>query len=211
MPPASRRLPLLEPERVSSPPLAIALDAAYRYRLEGRETVEGMDCYVVGFEPASAGRPLFRGRVWIAARGFAVVRTEAAHTGLRGPIVSSRQRDDFMAVPVGDAVAWLPARSEVHQVYEGPGHRTPIDRVLTLTRLEANPEDFAARRAAAHASTSVMVADTPTGLRYLRRAQVTTAAAETTRETAGTATRVRTMAMASSSIPTSAGRFPSPA
>jgi hypothetical protein len=191
------RLPLLEPERVTSPPLAIALDDAYRYRLEGRETAEGRDCYVVGFEPLSPARPLFRGRAWIAARGFAMVRTEAVQTGLRGPIVSSRQRDAFAAVPVGGGVAWLPARSEVHQVYEGPGHRTPIDRVLTLTRLEANPDDFAARRAAAHASASVMVADTPSGLRYLRRAPPAAAplGAEPRRETAGAASRVRTMAL----------------
>jgi hypothetical protein len=191
------RLPLLEPERVTSPPLAIALDDAYRYRLEGRETAEGQDCYVVGFEPLSPARPLFRGRAWIAARGFAMVRTEAVQTGLRGPIVSSRQRDAFAAVPVEDGVAWLPSRSEVHQVYEGPGHRTPIDRVLTLTRLEANPDDFAARRAAAHASASVMVADTPSGLRYLRRAPAAAVplGAEPRRETAGTASRVRTMAL----------------
>jgi hypothetical protein len=189
------RLPLLEPERVTSPPLAIALDAAYRYRLEGRETVDGQDCYVVGFEPASPGRPLFRGRAWIAARSFAMARTETVQTALRGPIVSSRQRDEFTAVPVADGVAWLPARSEVHQVYEGPGHRTPIDRVLTLARWEVDPEDFAARRAAAHASTSVIVADTPAGLRYLRRAPPTNAAAEPRRETLGTASSVRTMAM----------------
>ena len=190
------RLPLLEPERVTAPPMAIALDAAYRYRLEGRETVEGQACYVVGFEPASAGRPLLRGRAWIAAGSFAMVRTEAVQTGLRGPIVSSRQRDEFTAVPLGGVVAWLPARSEVHQVYEGPGHRTPIDRVLTLERLEANPGDFAARRAAAHASTSVIVADTPSGLRYLRRAPAANAAGETgSRETAGTASAVRTMAL----------------
>jgi hypothetical protein len=192
------RLPLVEPERVTAAPLAIALDPAYRYRLLGRETVEGQDCYLVGFEPPSPARPLFRGRAWIAARGFAMVRMEAVQTGLRGPIVSSRQRDEFKAVRVGDGVAWLPARSEVHQVYEGPGHRTPIDRVLTLARVEANPHDFAARRAAAHASTAVIVADTPAGLRYLRRAPTAgaaSAAADPPRETAGTASSVRTMAL----------------
>jgi hypothetical protein len=189
------QLPLLEPERVTSPPLAIALDSAYRYRLEGRERVDGEDCYVVGFEAASSGRSLFRGRAWIAVRGFAIARMEAAQTGLRGPIVSSRQRDEFEPVVVGDGVAWLLARSAVHQVYEGPGHRTPIDRVLSLTRLEANPDDFAARRASAHSSTSIIVADTPAGLHYLRRAPAATAAAEPRRVTAGTASSVRTVAM----------------
>lgn len=192
------RVPLLGPEPVAAPPLAITLGAAYRYRLDGRETVDGQDCYVVAFEPVGAARRLLRGRAWIAARGFAMVRAEAVQTGLRGPIVSAQQRDVFKAVPVGDAVAWLLSRSEVHQVYEGPGHRTPIDRVLALTRLEANPADFAARRAAAHASESVLVADTAEGLRYLRRAPAAPDAPDAVpppRQSAGTGSQVRTVAL----------------
>ena len=79
-------------------PLAITLGAAYRYRLEGREIVDGQDCYVVAFQPMDASRHLLRGRAWIAARGFAMVRDEAVQAGLRGPIVSSQQRDVFSAV-----------------------------------------------------------------------------------------------------------------
>jgi hypothetical protein len=192
------RVPLLEPERVTAPPLAITLGATYRYRLVARDTVEGQDCYVVAFEPMGASRRLLRGRVWIAARGFAMVRAEAVQTGLRGPIVSAQQRDVFTAVPVGETVAWLLSRSEVHQVYEGPGHRTPIDRVLALTRLEANPLDFAARRAAAHASESVLVAETAEGLRYLRRTPAAPGAPDAVpspRQNAGTGSRVRTVAL----------------
>jgi hypothetical protein len=189
------RLPLLEPERVTTPPLALTLDAEYRYRLDGRETAEGRDCYVVSFEPAAAGRPQLRGRAWIDARDFALVRAEAFQTGLRGPIVSSQQRDVFAPVAAGDGVAWLLSRSEIHQVYEGPGHRTPIDRVLRLQKIEADPADFGLRRAAAHASRSVIVADTASGLHYLRRAPAASGAAEQEREAAGAATRVRTLAL----------------
>jgi hypothetical protein len=189
------RLPILEPERVSAPPLVLTLDEAYRYRLEGREVAEGQDCYVVAFEPASGTGTSFRGRAWIAAKGFAMVRAEAVQTGLRGSIVSSQQRDVFAAVSVGDVVAWLPWRSEVHQVYEGAGHRTPIDRVLAFARLEPNPSDFAARRAAAHASSSILVADTPAGYRYLRRSRSPAEAGEPRRQAAGKASRVRAVAV----------------
>lgn len=164
------RLPIVEPERVSRPPMAIALDEAYRYRLAGRDRVNGENAYVVEFEPRDASRPLFRGRAWISARGFAMLRVDATQTGLRGAIVSSEQRDAFVRVAVGTESAWLLARSEVDQVYEGAGHRTPIQRVLTLDRHEPNPVDFAARLEAAHASASVMLRDTPQGFRYLRRA-----------------------------------------
>jgi hypothetical protein len=189
------RLPLLEPERVSAPPLALDRDASYRYRLQGRETIEGSDCYVVAFEPVSRDRTLPRGRAWIDARAFALVRLETAQAGLRAPIVSSEQRDAFKAVALGaDDVVWLPWRSEVHQVYEGPGHTTPIDRILQLERLEPNPADFDARRAAAHASSSVMVADTGSDLRYLRHGDGADGAAAPRRAAPGGHSRLRTVA-----------------
>ena len=46
------RLPIIEPERVASPPLAITLTSVYRYRLDGRGTVDGTPCYIIAFEPA---------------------------------------------------------------------------------------------------------------------------------------------------------------
>lgn len=188
------RLPILEPDRVAVLPLDLSLDESYRYRLDGREVAEGRDCYVVVFEPAAASGAFLRGRAWIESRGFGLVRAEAAQTGLRGPIVQSEQRDEYAAVRVGEAEAWLPRRSEVRQVYEGAAHRTPIDRVLTLARHEPNPADFAARRAAAHASPAVMLSDTAEGYRYLRRARAASGDGETTRAPAGKASRVRAMA-----------------
>src|SRR5207249_2817048 len=48
------RLPIVEPERVSEPPLAISLTEAYRYRLEGREKWRGSGGYVVSLAPRVA-------------------------------------------------------------------------------------------------------------------------------------------------------------
>lgn len=193
------RLPIVEPERVSRPPLAISLDEAYVYRLAGQERVSGQDAYVVEFEPRAPSRPLFRGRAWIAARGFAMLRVSAAQTGLRGPIVSSEQRDTFVRVPVGAETVWLLGKSEVDQVYEGAGHRTPIQRVVVIERYEANPEDFEARLRGAHASDSVMLRDTAEGFRYLRRASPGEAASEVGASArvpaSGRASSVRTLAM----------------
>jgi hypothetical protein len=160
------RLPLLEPERVASPPLAIALSDVYRYALDGRETVDGVDCYVVSFTPLDRKRSLFAGTVWIAADTFAMVKVSAMQTGLRGPIVSSEQTDLFRATADG---LWLLARSEIRQLYEGAGHRTPIHRVVAIDRQEVNPEGFAERRRTAYGSSEVMLRDTPEGFRYLKR------------------------------------------
>jgi hypothetical protein len=191
------RLPIVEPERVAAAPLAIALDRTYRYRLEGRETRAGRDCYRVAFEPAAAGASSFRGRAWIEADGFALVRLEAVQTGLRGVIVSSQQADDFAPQLHEGRTVWLPARTTVHQVYEGPGYRTPIDRLLVFDLQEPDPHDFEQRLRAAHAGDAVLLRETARGFEYLRkaRAEGSAVAGGAVRVAAGKATAVRTVAL----------------
>ena len=189
------RLPLLEAERVTSPPLTIDLTARYRYRLDGEERVDRLSCYVVAFEPLDSSQSLFRGRAWIAAGSFALVKVAAVQTGLRGAIVSSEQRDEFREVGPG---VWLLSKSDVRQIYEGAAHRTPIHRVLTIDTHVVDPPDFAARRDAAYASDAIMLRDTPDGYRYVRRrSQSSSGTGGNTvadLETADAPTRVRTIA-----------------
>jgi hypothetical protein len=158
------RLPILEPERAAAPPLAITLSDLYRYALRGEETIAGVPCYVVAFEPAAGNRSLFSGRAWIAVDSFAMVKVSAAQTGLRGAIISSEQVDEFR--PAADDI-WMLSSSDVRQIYEGAAYRTPIHRRLTISHTEIDPEDFAARRSAAYASEAVMLRDTAEGYRYL--------------------------------------------
>ncbi len=187
------RLPLLEPERVASPPLAIALNDAYRYALEQDDTVDGVRCYVVRFDPVDARRALFSGRAWIAADDFAMVRVAAVQSGLRGAIVSSEQTDAFRRERPG---VWLLQRSEVHQIYEGAGHRTPIHRVLAVERHEINPQAFDSRRQSAYASPSIMLRDTADGFRYLvRRKGEEPGSAAVEPAVAKSSERVRTVAV----------------
>ncbi len=161
------RLPIIEPERVSTPPLVITLSSAYEYRLAGRSSEAGRDCYIVAFTPRDASVPSFTGRAWIDTTGFALVRMEATQTGLRGAIVSSEQHDVFAPVRVGDAEVWLPVRSSSFQIYQAAAHRTPIHREIVTPRHEMNVSDFDARLAAAHGSNAVMLRDTPQGYRYI--------------------------------------------
>ncbi len=192
------RLPIIEPERVASLPLAIALTKAYRYALRGRETLDGVACYVVAFSPQDRDASLYRGRAWIAVDGFGLVRVSAVQTGLRGPITASEQIDVFKADGSGH---WLLAQSDVRQTYEGAAVRTPIHRLLVVDRHDVNPPDFIARRDAAYASTDVMLRDTPQGFRYLSRSRAARDAARSPATgvvsepvLAGRADRVRTLA-----------------
>ena len=135
------RLPIIEPERAAAPPLAITLDDFYRYRLEGRETIDGRRCYVVRFEPrATASASLFEGRAWIAAddvRDGRACRRRRPDSTDRS--LASEQTDEFARDGKG---IWLLARSDVHQTYEGASIRTPIHRLLVLDAHEINAPDF---------------------------------------------------------------------
>jgi hypothetical protein len=161
------RVPIVDAERVSTPPLTITLTAAYRYELAGRDRRTGRDAYVVAFSPVGAEEPSFRGRAWIDAATFALLRMEAAQTGLRGPIVSSEQHDAYVPVRVGDRDVWLVGRSSSFQVYQAAGLRTPIHREVVTPAHVVNAPDFETRLDAAHASRAVMLRDTPQGYRYL--------------------------------------------
>jgi hypothetical protein len=159
------RLPIIEPERVASPPLAITLTDVYGYDLAGRDTVDGRRCYVIAFRPRAGGASLYAGRAWIDTQTFGLVRVSAAQTGLKGPITASEQTDDYQRDTAG---RWLLARSDVRQTYEGASFRTPIHRLLILERHEINASDFVARREVAYASPDIMLRDTPEGYRYLK-------------------------------------------
>jgi hypothetical protein len=158
------QLPLIEPERVATPPLIITLDNTYRYSLAGRDHTDGAACYLVAFDGIAA-----RGRAWIDATTFALRRLETVQAGLQGAIVSSEQHDQFAPFAVDEDTVWLPVRTSVFQMYEGAGHRTPIHRVIETPTYDINPADFEARLQAAYASPHVMLRETPQGFRYLLR------------------------------------------
>jgi hypothetical protein len=188
------KLPLIEPERVATPPLTITLDEQYRYRLEGLEPLDGRATYLVSFEPRSEERSLFAGRAWIDAETFGLARIDATQTALPGPVVTSRQVDAFQMTRVGDEVLWLPARSEIHQRYETASAAIPIHRVVVLSERRVNDPAFDERLEAAHRSNAVMLRDTPEGYRYLQRPRGAATVGEPRVVARDRAQRVRTLA-----------------
>ena len=162
-------LPLIEAERISTPPLLIRLNEAYRYALAGEESVGDSRCYVVRFEPGVAGRGLAKGRAWIDTTEFTLRRLETIQRDLRGAIVSSEQIDEFGPVSVDGTTVWLPIETKIFQSYEGAGFRTPIHRTVTVGRYDVNSPAFAGQLAEAFASDNVMLRETGDGLRYLVR------------------------------------------
>ncbi|MGE5814310.1 MAG: hypothetical protein ACM36C_07480 [Acidobacteriota bacterium] len=163
------RLPIIEPERVAAPPLAITLTRAYRYHLAGKGTVNGRAAYVVTFEPVTDEATLFEGRAWIDAASFGLLRVDAVQTNLHGPITSSQQIEEFAPERMGDGIVWLLARSDIRQVYQGAGVTTPVHRVMVVDRHEINPVDLDVRLRAAEQEDTLLLRDTGEGLHYADR------------------------------------------
>jgi hypothetical protein len=163
------RLPVIEPERVAAPPLAITLTRAYRYRLAGRDTLDGRAAYVVAFDPVEDRATLFQGRAWIDSATFGVMRLDAVQTNLHGPITSSQQIEEFEPQRVGEDTVWLLARSDTRQVYQGAGVTTPIHRVMVVDRHEINPPNLDARLRDAEQKDVLLLRDTGEGLHYADR------------------------------------------
>jgi hypothetical protein len=162
-------LPLIDAERISTPPLTITLNEAYRYALDGEESIGESRCYVIRFEPSREARGLARGRAWIDTRNFTLRRLETVQRDLRSAVVSSEQVDEFGRVDAAGTVVWLPMETRIFQSYEGAGLRTPIHRTIAVRQYQVNSPTFEARLANAFASDNVMLRDTPDGLRYLVR------------------------------------------
>jgi outer membrane lipoprotein-sorting protein len=51
--------------------------ANYKFSLESTDSVDGRSCYVLAVEPLTGNKLLYRGRIWVDAADFAVVRIEA--------------------------------------------------------------------------------------------------------------------------------------
>ncbi len=166
-------LPLLQPEKVADMPLALTLDDTYRYTLAGEDTVRGIPCWALDFEPRAAAtdKPAYAGRVWVARDGFAAVRVRTRQLNLTAEIQAVDETADFtdVAAPDGGPPLRLPTRTTGQWILKTFSRTTVIEResVLTDVRLDAGP--FREERAAAFASKDTMVRDTEKGVRYLER------------------------------------------
>jgi len=95
----------------------------YVFRLEGEETVEGRLCYVLRLKPKVSNKYLLRGRAWVDAVDFAIVRVEGTPVDdgsfwIRNTRVAQRYKKV--------AGFWLPAVNKADSEVRifGPAHLT---------------------------------------------------------------------------------------
>jgi hypothetical protein len=167
-------LPLVQPEKVVTLPLDLTLDKTYLYRLAGEARVDGRDAYVLAFEPKdeTAGRSLYRGRVWIDRQTFVRLRANVVQTDLDVPVLSSEETDRFRPVVGPDGTTyWMLGDIDGQQVWNAAGRNFVVRREVEFLSFDINPsaDRFAEDRRRAYASSNQMLRDTDQGFRYLER------------------------------------------
>jgi len=162
------KLPILQPDKVTTVPLDIRLTEEYLFELGGETEIDGRPVYRVHFRPKeeAGDKPLYRGTAWIDRQTFALLRRESIQLNLHGDTLSNVQTEYYSVVPGSDDI-WLPLVIRGQQVFSTAGRTTAIERYVTMKDVEINPPDFDKRLAEVYASKSQMVRDTDQGLRYL--------------------------------------------
>jgi hypothetical protein len=85
----------------------------YQFSLVGYESLPTGPCYVLSVEPLTQNKLLYRGRIWVDAKDFAVARIEAAPA--KTPSFWTKEtRIEQLYVKVGDF--WLPVSNRSNSV-----------------------------------------------------------------------------------------------
>jgi hypothetical protein len=159
--------PLLQPEKVMALPLQLRFDEGYSYELQGTERVEGLDCYVVQFEPIRKDSALYHGTVWIDERTFARIRVHAVQSGLAAPVVSTDETMRYTyAATIENQPVFLFTGLSAKQIVFIAGRNLLVEKDVTFREFHVNEADFETKRAMARTSDHIMLRQTDGGLRY---------------------------------------------
>ncbi len=166
-------LPLLQPEKVSELPLELTFNEAYRYALDGEDTVGGVPCWVVAFEPSEGfkAKAIYSGRVFVGKADFSLRRVVAKQQNLTGEVQSVDETTDFAEVPAPDGGPALlqPVLTRGQSILRTFSRTTTLERTTELLEVRLDPADYAERKTAVLAGDQVMVRDTDQGVRYLEK------------------------------------------
>jgi len=91
----------------------------YRFTMMGIETLPSGPCYILAVEPLTKNKLLYRGRIWVDAEDFAVVRIEAAPA--KNPSFWTKETEiEQVYAKVGEF--WLPLSNRSNSAIRLGGH-----------------------------------------------------------------------------------------
>ena len=162
--------PLLQAEKVLSPPLDLRLDADYRYRLDGTDDRRRRRLLR---RPLRAERDVARRRRSIAARSGSIARRSAAAScrrcrpgWARRSSRTTRRCASRRVGAAGGREIFLPIEIVTRQIVLVAGRNILVEKATRFSDYQLNPADFEARRVEARRSDRVMYRDTDKGMRY---------------------------------------------
>ena len=160
--------PLLQAEKVLALPLTLRLNSDYQYELQGMETINDRECFVVRFEPVESDESLYRGTVWIDTETYLKSKLHTVQTRLGAPLLTSEETQTFNPVGVVDGrTIYLVATLIGQQNILIAGRSLLVERRIEFKNFRLNPETFKEELEAARRSDRIMFRDTEQGLRYL--------------------------------------------
>jgi len=164
-------LPIIEPEKVNTLPLALTLGRDYSYRYVKDDRIEGHDCYLVEFFPLPTAKgSLYSGKVWIDKNTFAKIRMSVTQSGLQPPMVSSEETDFYEPVKGSDNKEYrLLKKVRGQQIFSMGGSNIAAERVITFGKPEVNEASFRSKVEKAETSDKLILQETDKGLRYLAK------------------------------------------
>jgi hypothetical protein len=162
-------LPQLEPEKVLTQPLELTLNERYTYKLLGTETIDGVQCYVVGVEPKAQDETLYSGKIWIDGVSFREVRQTLSQRGARSSVVVNVETQNFALVNDGQGNQFnLFSSISAQQTLNAAGRDFQLQRTLKFSDYAINTPHYAEDLAAVHRSDDPMYRETDQGLRELK-------------------------------------------
>ena len=162
-------LPIIEPAKVNTLPLALTLGRDYTYRYIRDEVIDGRDCFVVEFVPAPGAKgSLYSGKVWIDKETYVRKRMSVRQSGLEPPTVSNDETDYYTPVQGPDGrTFYLLTRLSGQMIFSVAGANVAADREIRFSDVELNAPEFSAEVKRAEESSKPILQDTEKGLRYL--------------------------------------------
>lgn len=164
-------LPIIEPEKVNTLPLALTLGRDYTYRYLKEDSVDGRRCHLIDIVPAPGARgTLYAGKVWVDQETFVKRKMSVRQTGLQEPQVSNDETDLYAPVPGPDGrTYWLLNHLVGQQIFSVAGANVVAERDIRFSNFKVNDPGFAAVVAEAEASSKPILEETRKGLRYLNK------------------------------------------
>jgi hypothetical protein len=162
-------LPAIEPQKVMTQPLELKLTERYDYKLLGTEQVNGIMCYVVGFEPKVRDEALYTGKIWIDATTFRQLKQYLSERGVNSNVLVNVETQNYELFRDDKGNEFNLLRSvSAQQLLNAAGRDFVLQRTVQFSDYVINSSNFSAALAAEHSSADPMFRDTDQGLRSLR-------------------------------------------